>query len=445
MLVGSMNFKLLVLSPLFLTCILGATSHANAQDNPSSVTPSLVVTNKALPPEFSNNLYYGPRRQPDITAAQITGDVYRQNVVSLVTRQIGDLQKEYDQIQARVQNLSGGLNALQSNAEQLSAQYYANVATINTQLQTGTTPGNPRMVAKLTEAQRTLEGLSENIARLNSEAIRISSVANDAAFLLDATRSAFGLSGAIEEDHVALSMLEDQIQNSIVAIERMLGSVNDQISRTTAYLSSERENLRTLSLAVSKGDYFGTNISNRTFASAADFSTDIAPAAMYQPASLPAGQMVGAPPPPPSAGSNVLRAPSSPNTMAGNNAVAMPPAPVVQASIPRQMQPSVNKPAERRPLARIEFTDPDVEFEQSLYVAVNEALQRYPDAQFDLVAVYPAEGNAAEIAIETTRARRNAEKVLRTLTQMGLEQRQIDLSYDESQTANNNEVHVYIR
>ncbi|MEZ5919436.1 MAG: hypothetical protein R3D66_05910 [Alphaproteobacteria bacterium] len=46
-------------------------------------------------------------------------------------------------------------------------------------------------------------------------------------------------------------------------------------------------------------------------------------------------------------------------------------------------------------------------------------MDRYPDARFDLVAVTPTGGNAAEVTNESTRARRNAERVLRTLTQMG--------------------------
>ena len=70
---------------------------------------------------------------------------------------------------------------------------------------------------------------------------------------------------------------------------------------------------------------------------------------------------------------------------------------------------------------------------------------RYPDARFDLVAVTPAQGNAAEVAIESTKARRNAESVLRTLTAMGLEQERIDLSYSKSDRAAANEVHLFVK
>lgn len=98
-----------------------------------------------------------------------------------------------------------------------------------------------------------------------------------------------------------------------------------------------------------------------------------------------------------------------------------------------------------RPLAKIRFDQPDVAYEQPIYAAVNEALQRYPNARFDLVAVHPTNGNAAKVAIESTKARRNAEKVLRTLTEMGLPLDRIDLSYDQSPEISSNEVRLFVK
>ena len=76
---------------------------------------------------------------------------------------------------------------------------------------------------------------------------------------------------------------------------------------------------------------------------------------------------------------------------------------------------------------------------------MNEALERYPNARFELVAVHPNTGNAAEVAIESTRARRDAERVLRSLTQMGLSLDRIDLSYMPSNEATSDEVHLFVR
>ncbi|MEZ5919435.1 MAG: hypothetical protein R3D66_05905 [Alphaproteobacteria bacterium] len=47
--------------------------------------------------------------------------------------------------------------------------------------------------------------------------------------------------------------MEDQINSLTVVIDRLLNNINDDITRTSTYLSSERNNLRTLS-AVTNGD-----------------------------------------------------------------------------------------------------------------------------------------------------------------------------------------------
>ena len=78
-------------------------------------------------------------------------------------------------------------------------------------------------------------------------------------------------------------------------------------------------------------------------------------------------------------------------------------------------------------------------------MAVNEAMQKYPNSRFELIAVTPSSGNAAQVAIESTRARRNAENVLRSLSQMGVDVNKIDLSTSQSAEAKSNEVHIFIR
>src|SRR3546814_4145350 len=58
----------------------------------------------------------------------------------------------------------------------------------------------------------------------------------------------------------------------------------------------------------------------------------------------------------------------------------------------------------------LRFDRPDVEYQQALYTAVNRALERRPQAVFDLVAVAPSRGSAAQAAANTTTARRNADR-----------------------------------
>lgn len=358
--------------------------------------PALVITNEPLSPPLKEQVYSKPAKTQEIKPEDLTGASYYQPTNTVVTDKIHAISSNLNKVQGHASSLSSYLSGLQNENEKRAAEYYASIATINTQLQSGTTPGNPRLVKKVAVAESNLENLNNSIAQMNGLAVEIANTASEASFLLETTRAAYSLSGAVEEDHVALAEMEDRINSTLVIINRLLNNISDDITRTSAYISTERNNLRTLSLAVTNGDLYGKSLANHPFSSAA----------------LPFE-------------STGMSRNTSENRVQNNKS-----------------QSTLSEP---RPLVKIRFDRQNVEYEQPVYMAVSEALERYPSARFNLVAVTPTSGNAAETAIESTRARRNAENVLRTLTQMGLEMDRIDLSYKDSAEASTNEVHLYIR
>ena len=93
----------------------------------------------------------------------------------------------------------------------------------------------------------------------------------------------------------------------------------------------------------------------------------------------------------------------------------------------------------------IRFDRANVQYEQPLYNAVSRALQRRPNAVFDLVAIAPNRGNTARVALATSSSKKNAETVLRSLSDMGLPLDRVRLSALTSNTAATNEVHIYVR
>lgn len=381
-------------------------------------SPALVITNDPLPPDLHSRIYSKPARAPEISPSQLTGGAYYgDGGETVVSRKVGELRGDLAGLQGKVAKLSQALSSIEADGQRQAAEYYASVATISTQLQSGTTPGNPRLVKKLSVARDNLEKLSGNIAALNDMALEISNAASLSTFMLESARAAYSLTGAVEEDHIQLAQLEDAVNGTVVVIDRLLNNVNDDITRTVAYLSTERENLRTLSLAITKGDLFGKSLSNRPFSDAA--------LASFTPQAT---------------------TPRYPGMDSGMNPADLPQG-AIAPSMAAPMNASMSGMAMRqpRPLVKIRFDRPDVSYEQPVYMAVNEALARYPNARFELVAVHPGTGNAAQVAIESTRARRNAERVLRSLTQMGLSTNQVDLSYAPSQDATSSEVHLYIR
>jgi hypothetical protein len=76
-----------------------------------------------------------------------------------------------------------------------------------------------------------------------------------------------------------------------------------------------------------------------------------------------------------------------------------------------------------------------VSYEQALYSALSGALARRPGATFDLVAVAPQSGNTAEVTSAQNRSKRDAERVLRSMSEMGLPMDRVRLSAMTSQSA----------
>ena len=369
---------------------------SNVVSQPAKATSPVSPVVSAQMPQVNDSLYSKPVRLQDISANRVLNPDYFEPVNTMTSEKIRSIQSQMYNLQGEIADAATQLQTLETVGQDLAANYYAAVATINTQLQSGTTPGNPRLKSRLALAEDALDILSGNVADFNTMAVQIADLASVVNFLQQEARAAYGLSGSVEEDHVHLAQLEDSLANTAVAIQRLLNNVNDNITRAAAYMSSERANLRTLALAISNGDLYGKSLSNRPFSMAG--TTDVV------------------------AGMN-MNAPQS-----------------IQAPIMQTSSPS--KP---RPLMKIRFDRPDVDYAQALYMSVNEALEKYPNTEFELVAVSPGMGNPAKLAIESTRARRNAEKVLRNMVQMGVDTNRVNLANLTQDEIQYNEVHLYIR
>jgi len=100
---------------------------------------------------------------------------------------------------------------------------------------------------------------------------------------------------------------------------------------------------------------------------------------------------------------------------------------------------------QRRPLVVIRFDRPDVPYEPALYTAVSRALESRPSAIFDLVAVSPSTGSEAAAANRADEAQRDAERVMRTLSEMGLPADRVTLSAMFSNEIRDNEVRIFVR
>jgi hypothetical protein len=315
------------------------------------------------------------------TSFEAPGVSLGQPTGTVVGEKIKGLRDELAGLQGRLAKHNESLQLQRAAARRFAANYHGLVGAMNARLQVGTTRGNPELVSQWNQAQGELQQVGASIANLNTLANETAATAGVATFMLDSNRATFELRGAVEEDHRQLAILEDEVNKTTIVLDRLLNELTDDISRTQNYFASERLNLTAMQVAIDNGEYIGGSLGNRAF---------------------------GIPDPPPAGGAAALV-------------------------------------GERQPLAVIRFDEPDVNFEPALFTVVNAALERRPNAGFDLVAVTPSVGDPAKVALETNRSRRNAEMVLRSLVNLGLPPDRVSLAATLSSEAQVNEVHVYVR
>ena len=303
---------------------------------------------------------------------------------TFVGKKVVELRSELKRLQGSISQHNATLQQVRATIVQNSQRYHGTVAAINTRLQVGTTPGNPILVQQFNNARGNLEQISNDTGELNRLATAVSADSTMSAFLSESTRAAFSVSGAVDEDHKQLAILEDEVNRTVVLIERLLKELAEDVRRQTNYVATERSNLNLLSAGIKGGEIFGASLANQAIVSAA--------------------------------GNSIFQGPARAQDTTG-----------------------------RRPLVVIRFDRPDIPYQQALYAAVSRVLERRPDAVFDLVAVAPGAGGPARIALNSNKAQRFAEGVLRSLIDMGLPPTRVAMSGKTSAQSKSNEVHLYLR
>ena len=318
------------------------------------------------------------------TNFQPTGVTPGQSTGTFVGQKVVELRSELKRLQGSVSQHNGQLQGLRGKIVANSQRYHGTIAAVNARLQVGTTPGNPILVQQFNSAQADLDRIAADITEMNALANRVSNNSTMSSFLSESARASFTVSGAVDEDHRQLAILEDEVNRTDVLISRLLKEVSSDVRRQTNYVATERANLNLVSAAIRSGEIFGGSLVNKALASAT------------------AGRS-----------GNIAARPMS--------------------------------TAGKRPLVVIRFDRAKVPYQQALYNAVSRVLERRPSAVFDLVAVAPTAGGTAKMALNSNKARRHAEEVLRAMIEMGLPPARGAVSAKTLSAAKTNEVHVYLR
>jgi hypothetical protein len=307
-----------------------------------------------------------------------------------VGQKVTELRADLERVKSNLAKRRDDLKAVRLKIEQDSFGYYSLLGQISSHLQVGTTPGNPQIVAQWNSAQTQLDHMSDDASELSKISTAAAGDSSFASYIVNATRAAFSLQGAVDEDHRNLKALETDANSTTVAIDSLLTSLSDEIARQSAILSNEHNNLETLSLAIKNGQLYGPSLATRAF-------------------------------------NSDTRAPvGAPRSAAGGHAMAVP-------------------ETSGRPLVVIRFDRPDVPYEEQLYNAVSQALERRPGARFEIVAVAPGSANPATATVGANASKQNAESVRRSLVNMGLPADRMSMSATSSAELQDGEVRIYVR
>jgi hypothetical protein len=269
-----------------------------------------------------------------------------------------------------------------------STEFYGTVAAISTKLQLGTTPGNPVLVRQYDQAQGELDNIEEYLREINLLNQKVNADAGVVALLKSTINKTLRLAGAIDQDHRQLELLEDRVEKLEIDISRLINEITEEISRQAGFAKIENQNLLVMAVAIRNGEAMGTGILNRSFLAAqalADIGT-----------------------------------------------------PDQQLDVPKIKISGL-------PLVVIRFDDPDIDYEKTLFDAVGTTVDKKPGATFGLVAVSPIGKNEGETRINSSKVKKYAERVLRSLVSFGLPSKKVALSAKTSGDVVVPEVHIYVQ
>jgi hypothetical protein len=291
-----------------------------------------------------------------------------------VNKTIQSLRSQVSGLQSKLMTNAQRLIDLRNASAGAAAAYQQAKAHITTRLQVGTTKGNPELVAEWNTAQGQIDALTSNINALNALGTDVANDSSTAHYALNQISATFNVSGAVDDDHRQLSVLEDETSQTIVLIDRLLKEVSDGVQRQTAYVANERANLTTLAASIKSGELYSGGL-----------------------------------------------------------------------GVPMGASGGVQLAAAGTPLVVIKFDRPNVDYQQVLYAALNQALQNRPSAGFQVVAVSPTKGTAASVQIAQTTARRHAEDVMRSMTDMGVPATRLNVASTTDPGTSASEVRIFVR
>jgi len=400
-----------------------------------------------------------------------------------------ELRGQVQQLKSSIDQHLALLRQIRMERQTAAERYYAQVGEISAKLQSGTTPSNPILTQKWTQARTSLDKLEDNLSRVTALSNDMAVDGQTGVYLDDSTRAAFLMPGALDEDHYQLRSLQAEVAGSQAEIGDELTDVTNEINRQNAALGIERNNIATLAEGVRVGELLGHSLANNqpryVSLQSPGAITPIgapaaAPGAVQRPATGAPARVTG-----PLAhvhgkavaphhqyamrhhkGKGRMTAHAAPQPTDPTALAPVQTAPVQTATAPQpasnapvSLSPSAQhlkpaaKPAhavtkasavdKRAPLMVIRFDRFTERYEETLYRTISQALDQQPNASFEIRGVTPEASLPAGTAERLNAVRRHVEDVQRSLLAFGLTPTRIATSSEASVGAPVEEIRIY--
>ena len=301
---------------------------------------------------------------------------------TFVGGKINQFRADLSSIQNAISSHNNDFLRFKDLVDEQTSVYQGLSSAIRSRLQIGTTPGNPILVGQWNDAQRALEDIQNNVNNLQIVNNRVTADAALITHLKNAIDSSFFISGAIDEDHNQLKVLNDDVQRTSVLYARLMDELEQKISREIMILNDERQYMKMLAEDVEVGK-FGGRV-------------------------------------------------SSPPTTSGNTQEQSKPKSIDTVNIAPLNYDNA--------ILVIKFDDTNFDYSTALFESISNALEQMPSANFEVVAVSPTGG-----ASFSDKARQRASEVFGKIVEMGVPSERMSLTSSNSTTAQAEEVHIYLK
>ncbi len=310
---------------------------------------------------------------------------------TFVGQRVSAFRQELSQIKQAQKSGERQLEKINANISNNASLYQKTISAVETKLQAGTTPGNPNMYAMLQQAQGNVQTMFANANALENLSNKTANILTSVNYLENSIAAAFSISGAVDEDHKQLR----ELQNDAMTTAQKAAALNENV------------------------------------AAAANFQ---------QQSAIQASQEINALHESVKNGSNTFTAARRPIVTQRTSAYA-PVVPVARSAKPlapaKRAAASAVAANGTLPLFSVRFADNNVDYKDGLNSAVKSALNRKPNASFEVVAV----SNSGS----QNNAQQHASRIFEEIVKFGANANNVSLNARISEKAPVAEVQVFVK